>query len=146
MELSSPSFANNQAIPTKFTCQGKNISPELLIKNIPAQTQTLALILDDPDATHGTWNHWLIWNISANTQQIPENVGAIFATQGITSFKKPGYGGPCPPSGSHRYIFTLYALNQKLTLPPTANKENLLEAMNNAIIEQTTLTGLYQKS
>ena len=146
MKLTSPNFENNSLIPPKYTCQGLDISPELEISDVLEDAKSLALLVDDPDAPSGNWNHWVIWNIPANTKIIPENVGAKFAVQGNNSWPKQSYGGPCPPSGSHRYFFKLYALSQPLDLPPTANKADLEKAMQGLIIDEAQLMGTYKKT
>lgn len=145
MKLTSPNFENNQSIPSKFTCQGENVSPELNIIDIPEKTESMVLIIDDPDAPNGNWVHWLVWNIPASTRHIPANVGPLFSVQGLTSFNKSGYGGPCPPSGIHRYFFKLYALDNMLDLPLTTKKSDLWKAMENHILAETELMGTYQK-
>jgi len=144
LKLSSPAFENNKPIPAKFTCKGENISPELAISGIPNGAKSLALIVDDPDAPMGTWVHWVAWNI-APTQKIDEGSVPAGSSQGITDFGKPGYGGPCPPSGTHRYFFKLYALDSVLNLPPTSKKSDLESAMRGHILEKAELVGLFSK-
>ncbi len=146
MQLSSPSFQNNQNIPNKFSCQGENISPELNIKDVPKNAKSLVLILDDPDAPIGTFTHWTIWNIPPQTNKIIEAVDNTFATQGINSANQNGYIAPCPPTGTHHYIFSLYALSDNLNLPATTTVNDLKKAIQDKIITQTKLIGLYQKS
>jgi len=146
MKLSSSSFAEGENIPTKFTCQGEDISPELLISDVPPETKSLALILEDPDAPSGDWVHWIIWNIPPETIKIPENVGASFAVQGNTSAGKPNYGGPCPPSGSHRYIFKLYALSEMLDISATSDKAAFMSAIAQKTLAEFTLNAKYQKT
>ena len=144
MKLTSPAFEHNQEMPSEYTCDGSDTSPELNIENVPEGTKSLALIMDDPDAPAGTWVHWVVWNIPPETKSIakanePEGV------QGTTSFGRAGYGGPCPPSGTHRYFFKLYALDSTLNLAEDSKKEDLLQAMEGHIIEQAELIGLYKK-
>jgi hypothetical protein len=146
MKISSPNFANNELIPQKFTCQGQDISPELQIADIPEDTKSLALIMEDPDAPMGTWNHWVMWNIDPQTKVIPENSVPPKAVQGNNSWPKAAYGGPCPPSGAHRYFFKLYALKTTLDLPAGSTKEQLLQAMEGQIIEEAQLLGIYRKT
>jgi Raf kinase inhibitor-like YbhB/YbcL family protein len=146
MKISSPGFENNQSIPAKFTCQGKNVSPELQITGTPAEAKSLTLIVDDPDAPMGVWTHWVVWNIPANTTFIIENSAPSFSTQGVTSFGKNEYGGPCPPSGTHRYFFKIYALDTELTIPASSNKNDLLNAIKDHILDSAELIGKYQKS
>lgn len=145
MELTSPEFNNFDKIPSKYTCDGEDISPPLSFDKIPEGTKSLALILDDPDAVAGDWVHWLLWNIDPNQKTINENSVPQNTVQGTTSFGKPGYGGPCPPSGTHRYQFKLYALDTNLNLESQANKKDLENAMEGHILDQTTLVGLYQR-
>lgn len=130
-------------IPKQYTCQGLDINPPLMISDIPEGTVSLALINDDPDAPMGTWNHWIIWNL----KPIPE-IQEDFApgTQGKNSWGRNDYGGPCPPSGTHRYFFKLYALDSELDLVEGATKTALETAMEGHILEQAELIGLYQKS
>lgn len=148
--LSSPAFEHNGMIPAQYTCQGKNISPALQWAGAPANTQSFALIVDDPDAPGGTWVHWVVFNIPASTNQLKENTKNGSFMLGRTSFsssKKPAYyGGPCPPSGTHHYHFTLYALDTMLKLNQGANKDELLAAMNGHILGQAELVGLYKKT
>lgn len=143
MKLTSPAFKNNELIPTKYTCDGQNTNPALLISDIPNNAVSLALIVDDPDTTIGTWTHWTVWNIDPNTIEIKENSIPPSAVQGITSAGTIGYHGPCPPSGTHRYFFKLYALDTKLDPNQIKDKESLLKAMANHILNQTELIGLY---
>ena len=145
MEITSPAFEHNQNIPPKYTCDGENISPPLNFSDIPEKAQSLVLISDDPDAPAGTWIHWLIWNIDPNTNQIAENSVPQGSIEGTTSFGQTGYGGPCPPSGQHRYFFKLYALDTKIELNPEAKKEDLEKAISNHILDQTEIIGLYQR-
>jgi Raf kinase inhibitor-like YbhB/YbcL family protein len=145
LTLTSPEFGEGQMIPAKFTCDGANTSPPLTITQIPPGTKSLVLVVDDPDAPLGTWVHWLVWNIDPETATISAGTVPGGAIQGTTSFGKPGYGGPCPPSGTHRYQFKLYALDQKLELVPGARKAELEKAMQAVILDKTILTGLYKR-
>lgn len=145
MKITSPNFENNGVIPDEFTCKGLDISPELHIEEIPHGTKSLALIMDDPDAPAGTWTHWVMWNIPKETKVIPKKVGLEFAKQGNNSWPQKGYGGPCPPSGTHRYYFRFYALTQELELPEDAGREQLEAAMENRIINQAILMGIVRK-
>jgi Raf kinase inhibitor-like YbhB/YbcL family protein len=149
MKLISPAFSHNESIPTKYTCDGENISPALAWSDAPAGTQSFALIVDDPDAPKKVWVHWIVFNIPVTVEHIIENQGAtgeeVAFTQGSTDFNSAQkWGGPCPPSGTHRYHFTLYALDTMLDLPAGATKEELLSAMHGHILEKTTLIGTYQ--
>jgi hypothetical protein len=142
MILSSLEFDHQGYIPKKFTCDGEDVSPALMIEDIPENTKRLALIVDDPDAPAGTWVHWVVFNIP-KTDVIEE--GEVPGKQGINDFGKLQYGGPCPPSGTHRYFFKLYALDEKLDLKEGCHKKDLLKAMEGHIIEEAELIGLYQR-
>lgn len=143
--LQSPAFVHEQQIPAKYTCQGEDISPPLKINGIPSHTKTLVLIVDDPDAPMGTWDHWVVWNIPP-VDDIPENSLPEEAVQGKNSWGKNTYGGPCPPSGTHRYYFKLYALDDTLNLTPNTTKTDLEGVMEGHVIGETFLMGTYKKS
>ncbi len=145
MEIKSPAFKNKQSIPAKYTCDGKNISPPLEINDLPENTKSLVLISDDPDAPAGTWIHWTVWNINPRTRKIPEANIPQGAVQGITSFGTSGYGGPCPPSGSHRYFFKVYALDTKLDLDSSAKIEDLESAIKGHVLDKAELIGTYER-
>jgi len=145
MQIISSAFEHNQSIPSKYTCDGENVNPPLAISGVPEGTQSLALIMDDPDAPAGTWIHWTVWNIVPQTVEIAENNFPHGVVQGMTSFGKQGYGGPCPPSGTHRYFFKLYALNDVLALSPDADKSQLEASMEGHIIDQVEFIGLYSR-
>lgn len=138
-------FNNNEKIPEEFTCDGDNTSPPLEITDIPKNTKTLAIISDDPDAPAGTWVHWIVWNIKFNGNALNINEGESPGTEGTTSFKKIGYGGPCPPSGTHHYFFKVYALDSELSLGKGATKQQLEAAMKGHILDKTELIGLYSR-
>lgn len=142
LKISSSVFRENEMIPVKYTCDGEDISPPLKIEAIPGDTKSLVLIVEDPDAPAGTWDHWLVWNISPG-DKIPENTNP--GTQGINSFKKHSYGGPCPPSDTHRYFFKCYALDSRLDIPENSDKRSLEKAMSNHILAKGELIGLYKK-
>jgi Raf kinase inhibitor-like YbhB/YbcL family protein len=142
MKLTSPAFENNKSIPSKYTCQGEDINPALVIEGIPEGTKSLALIVDDPDAPMGMWVHWVVYDI-ALIPRIDEN--SIPGKQGINDFRRKDYGGPCPPSGTHRYFFKLYALDQELGLDEGINKKGLEKAMQAHILQKAELIGLYKK-
>lgn len=146
MIIASPSFENNGFIPSKYTCDGDNVNPPLEIKNVPQDAKSLALIMDDPDAPRGTWIHWIIWNIDPKTTLIPENSIPSQSVEGQTSFGSRGYGGPCPPSGSHRYFFKLYALDATLDLSSKTDKAVLEKAMERHVLDKTQLIGLYNRN
>lgn len=145
MRISSSFFENNQMIPVKYTCDGDNINPPLSISDVPDDAKTLALIVDDPDAPIGLWVHWIVWNITPDTREIAENFVPKGATEGMTDFGKPGYGGPCPPDSEHRYFFKVFALDTELNLDPKADKEALEEAMVGHVLDRAELVGLYKR-
>lgn len=143
--IASPAFPNNGTIPSKYTCDGADGNPPLSFDNIPGESKSLALIVDDPDAPRGTWVHWVVWNIGPGTKMIAENSVPNGAHLGTNDFRKQGYGGPCPPSGTHRYFFKLYALDTSLSLKAGATKSQLEEAMNGHILGRSELIGLYRR-
>jgi hypothetical protein len=147
LSLSSPVFLHDKSIPAKYTCEGDDINPPLTISDVPEGTESLVLILDDPDAVGGVWDHWLLWNIDPETSQVPENSVPETAVQGTTSWGKQEYGGPCPPpgSGTHHYTFKLYALDTTLDLPGTSTKSEVEEVIGEHILKETTLVGLYER-
>ncbi|MBI2636218.1 YbhB/YbcL family Raf kinase inhibitor-like protein [Candidatus Peregrinibacteria bacterium] len=145
MEISSPTFTHNGSIPSQYTCDGDDRSPPLRISGVPRGAKSLALIHDDPDAPMGTWVHWLLWNINPLTEEIEENGVPPGATEGMTSWGNTGYGGPCPPSGTHRYLFKLYALDTILDLPSSADMTKLEEATEGHILAKAELIGLYSR-
>jgi len=150
MELTSQAFHAGDMIPAKYTCDGQDISPPLRWSDPPTGTQSFALISDDPDAPMGTWVHWVIWNIPSSARVLEEHFPKTAslpngASQGTTDFHRVGYGGPCPPSGTHRYFFKLYALDATLNLPSSATKKDLEKAMQGHILAQTELMGTYQR-
>jgi Raf kinase inhibitor-like YbhB/YbcL family protein len=142
IKVSSNAFAHESMIPIKYTCDGENINPSLDLKDIPEEAKCLVLIVDDPDAPINTWVHWLVWNIPV-THHIKEN--EIHGVQGLNDFQQHRYGGPCPPSGTHRYFFKVYALDALLDLPDTAKKLHLEKAMSEHIIAFGELIGLYKR-
>ncbi len=142
MKITSPEFKHNELIPKKFTCDGSDINPQLLIENIPSGTKSLALIMDDPDAPMGTWVHWVVFDIPV-TSKIAE--GSNPGKQGKNTAGDFNYGGPCPPGGAHRYFFKSYALDTKLNLPEGITKQKLEEAMQGHILAQAELIGLYKR-
>lgn len=144
LKLTSPAFENNGNIPSIYTCQGQDINPELNIKGIPEQAKSLVLIIDDPDAPMGTWDHWVMWNMPV-ISKIDENSVPSGAIQGKNSWAKNGYGGPCPPSATHSYAFKLYALDTTLNLDSNSDKKDAEKAMQGHILDQTKLIGKYSK-
>ena len=153
LSLTSRAFHDGDAIPTQFTCDGADRSPALEWSGAPDQAKSFALIVEDPDAPGGTFIHWVLYDIPGSVHVIPEGipkgptVSALGgAKQGRTSFKgTPGYGGPCPPSGTHRYFFRLYALSSALGLAPSATKEQVLQAAEGKVLAQAELMGRYEK-
>lgn len=143
MIITSDAFRDGGAIPQHYTCDGTNISPPLFFTDVPENAASLALFVDDPDSPHGVWNHWTLWNIPPEITRIPEGGVPQGALQGTTTFGTIGYGGPCPRSGQHRYLFILYALDTMLPVARGAQKEELLAAMSEHIIAQVELVGTY---
>lgn len=151
MQLTSPIFGEGGRIPSPYTCDGHDTSPPLHWSGVPDNARSLALIVDDPDAPAKVWTHWVVYDLPPDARELPEGAGASRtldngAAQGTNDFQRVGYGGPCPPGGSHHYRFTLYALDTKLNLPPGATKEEVLRAMERHILTQTQLTGQYARS
>lgn len=145
MKLTSSAFDHNQIIPSKYTCDGENVSPPLEISEVSKRAKSLVLIVDDPDAPAGDWVHWTVWNIPLDTKEILEGNIPEGASEGVTDFGKPGYGGPCPPSGTHRYFFKLYAIGADLYLDSLATKKDIEKAMEEYIIDKAELIGLYKR-
>lgn len=150
MTLTSPAFKAGQAIPATYTCRGRDISPALQWSDPPAGTQSFALIMDDPDAPVGTWDHWVLYNIPASARGLAEAIPADAqlsdgSLHGKNSWGRLGYGGPCPPSGTHRYFFRLYALDTPLSLSSGATKKQVLDAMKGHILAQAELMGTFSK-
>jgi Raf kinase inhibitor-like YbhB/YbcL family protein len=144
MKLSSSAFENNETIPSEYTCDGADVSPPLSFSNVPKNTKSLALIMDDPDAPMGTWVHWLVWNIPVNTTGFSKGENITYL-QGKNDFGRYDYGGPCPPSGTHRYFFKLYALDVMLQLNKGSTKKQLESAMSGHILEEAQLIGTYAR-
>jgi Raf kinase inhibitor-like YbhB/YbcL family protein len=145
LKLSSPEFSHNGMIPSKYTCDGRDVSPPLTIEGVPEQAASLALIVDDPDAPAGTWVHWVVWNIAPGTARIAEGAAPKGALQGMNDFRRRNYGGPCPPSGTHRYFFKLYALDVKLPAGAGTTKADLERSMQDHVVAQAELIGLYRR-
>lgn len=146
MKITSSAFDSYQLIPAKYTCDGQDINPPLTIEGIPAKTKSLVLIMDDPDSPSKVWVHWLVWNIDSQTKEIEENSVPAGAVLGMTDFGKPGYGGPCPGSGTHRYSFRIYALDAVLNLEQGSGKTVLEKAMTGHILAQAELIGRYGRN
>ena len=153
MEISSSAFQAEGRIPTRFTCDGEDVSPPLSWTGLPDGTRSLVLIMDDPDAPPGTWVHWVLYGLPGESRGLDEGVakserlddGSLQgACWGVRSFSRVGYYGPCPPPGSpHRYVFRLYALDAKLDLPPRETKDRVLQALEGHVLAEAQLVGLY---
>lgn len=151
IDVTSTAFSKGQPIPEKYTCQGRDISPPLRWTNVPPNTRSFALITDDPDAPSGTWVHWVLYDVPAAVNELPENVARSQyvsgnARQGLNDFKHLGYGGPCPPPGkAHRYFFKLYALDVLLGIKPGATKKDVEAAMKGHVLAEGQTMGTYQR-
>jgi Raf kinase inhibitor-like YbhB/YbcL family protein len=143
LSVSSPVFENNKLIPAKYTCDGNDVNPPLTIEGTPAETKSLVLIVDDPDAPSGTWDHWVVWNIPP-INRIEEN--SVPGTEGLTTDRQHSYGGPCPPWGTHRYFFKVYALDTLLDLSPNSSKKDVEKAVQGHVLAKGELIGLYRRS
>jgi len=150
IKIASTAFDEGGLIPPKYTCDGADISPPLHWEDVPEGTKSIALICDDPDAPMGTWVHWVLFNLPAETRELAENIPPDRtlpngARQGTSDFGRIGYGGPCPPSGTHRYFFKIYALDAQIDLAAGAKKAQLLKAVEGHIIDQGQLIGKYKR-
>jgi Raf kinase inhibitor-like YbhB/YbcL family protein len=142
LTITSSVFKNKGVIPAKYTCDGEDVNPPLIVEGVPEETESLVLIVDDPDAPMGTWDHWAVWDIPPS-KKIEEN--SVPGTEGLNDFGKHSYGGPCPPSGTHRYFFKVYALDTKLDLPSNSRKRNVEKAMEGHILAKGEIIGLYSR-
>ena len=150
LKITSSAFEEGGLIPPKYTCDGENVSPPLKWEAVPEGAKSIALISDDPDAPMGTWVHWVLFNLPGETKELAENVPpdktlTNAARQGTNDFRKIGYGGPCPPAGTHRYFFKIYALDAQIDMPAGATKAELLKAMQGHILSQGQLMGKYKR-
>lgn len=147
IEVTSTAFNDGQAIPSRYTCDGQDISPALAWRNVPAGAASLVLIMDDPDAPRGNWVHWVIFNMPTDVTGLPEASDAVpsGATEGNNSWKRTGYGGPCPPSGTHRYFFKLYAVDTLLDLSSGVTRGQVERAMEGHILDWGELMGTYTR-
>jgi Raf kinase inhibitor-like YbhB/YbcL family protein len=151
ISISAEGFKDGTTIPDVYTCKGKDISPSLSWKGIPAGTKSIALIMDDPDAPGGTFVHWVLYNVPAQIQKLPEGMShdkilSDGSMQGMTDFGRTGYGGPCPPPGKpHRYYFKIYALDSRIELSPGASKKQLENAMAGHILAKGEIVGIYKR-
>ncbi len=143
ISVTTPAFQAGGDVAAKFTCNGANVNPELKINGVPNEAKSLVLIVDDPDAPRGLFTHWIVWNIDPKTTRVAENSAPTAGVQGINDFGKRNYGGPCPPSGTHRYFFKIFALDTKLELKPGARRAELDAAMRGHILAQGELMGRY---
>jgi len=150
IKVTSTAFEDGGMIPAKYTCDGADISPPLACEGIPEGTKSIALISDDPDAPMGTWVHWVLCNLPGDTRELPENIPAEETLsngtmQGLNDFRRVGYGGPCPPSGIHRYFFKVYALDKMVEPGGWANKVELMRVMEGHVLAQGELMGRYKR-
>jgi Raf kinase inhibitor-like YbhB/YbcL family protein len=151
MKLSSPVFRNDGDIPSKYTCDGDDVSPPIAWSDVPADARSLALICDDPDAPKKDFSHWVIFNIPPKTGALPEHMAAKQelpdgSRQGKNDFGKVGYGGPCPPSGRHHYRFTLYAVDRELSVPASSSRMDVEAALKGHVLDTVRLTGAYTRA
>lgn len=144
MSLTTPAFNHEEAIPVQYSCDGENVSPDLDWFGIPEGTQSLALIMDDPDAPGGTWVHWVLFNIPGDMPGLQQGMTGV-GVDGSNSWGTTGYGGPCPPGGTHRYFFKLYALDLLLELAPGADKQAVLGAIEGHVLGEAQLMGTYSR-
>ncbi len=143
LSVKSQAFESGKPIPKKYTCDGQDISPPLTIEGIPKEAKTLALIMDDPDAPSGTFDHWVVWNIPASSSKIGENT--VPGMEGVNGSRQTGYMGPCPPSGTHRYFFKVYALDTALSLGVGSKKRDVEKAMQGHILTSGELMAVYSR-
>lgn len=147
MQITSPAFANGERVPQQYTCEGPNINPPLQFTDVPADTKSLVLMVEDPDAAAKPWVHWVVYNIPPQCGGFAEGQIAEGAQQGLCNGNTFGYEGPCPPENEHTYLFKLYALDQVLDVEPSAsNRKNMLERIEGHVIAEALLTGKYQKN
>jgi Raf kinase inhibitor-like YbhB/YbcL family protein len=150
MKVESAAFREGGMIPERYTCDGEDVSPPLSWTAVPSGTNSLALIADDPDAPGRTWVHWVLFDLPADSKGLPENVPpektpSVGGNQGKNDFGRIGYGGPCPPGGTHRYFFKLFALDTRLGLEPGIGKQDLLKAMEGHVLAEGQLMGKYRR-
>lgn len=143
MRLTSTAFEDEDAIPERFTCDGADISPALTLTDVPTDARTLVLVMEDPDAPGGTWDHWIAYDIPL-VSEIIEDVGDL-GIPAANSWGEPGYGGPCPPNGTHRYFFTIFALDADLGLDSGTSKAQVLDALEGHVLAEATLVGTYSR-
>ncbi len=147
LTVTSTAFKEGKMIPKKYTCDGTNVSPQLAWSGVPTDARSIALVCDDPDAPSGTFVHWVVFNMPSVTKEIPEAGGLPAGSlRGINDFKRLDYGGPCPPSGTHRYYFKIYAVDMTLNLKEGATQSDLLSAMQGHVLAQGQIMGTYKRS
>ena len=151
IDVRSSAFGEGDRIPSDFTCDGADMSPPIEWSGVPANAQSLAVIVDDPDAPSGDWAHWLVYDLPPDLTQLPAGISPeeklfVSGSQGLTDFRKLGYQGPCPPGGEHRYFFKVYALDAMLSLKPGASKQELFQAMQGHVLAEGVLMGKYARS
>jgi Raf kinase inhibitor-like YbhB/YbcL family protein len=146
MKINSPEFSEGGSIPTRFTCDGEDVSPPLEFANVPENAKSLALIVDDPDAPSGTFTHWIVWGLEPDTKNLAPATVPSGPRQGKNDFGKTSYGGPCPPSGTHRYFFRLYALDKQLDLRDGSTRAELERAMKEHLFDAAVLMGKYSRA
>lgn len=145
MDISSPAFYQRGRIPAKYTCDGEGVNPKLEMYDVPLGAKTLVLIMDDPDSPMGSWTHWVVFNMDANTKVIEVGEELKNCVVGLNTWGKNSYGGPCPGKGTHRYFFKLFALNSELDLKADAGKSEVVKAMEGKIIAEANLIGIYSR-
>jgi len=143
LSIKSPAFESGKPIPKKYSCDGQDINPPLTVEGTPKEAKTLVLAVDDPDAPSGTFDHWIVWNIPAQTSKIAEN--SVPGKEGVNSARQTGYMGPCPPSGTHRYFFKVYALDTELSIGVASKKKDVEKAMQRHILAKGELMGVYSR-
>ena len=143
LTIKSPAFQHNSSIPKKYTCDSEGINPPLTIDGTPKEAKSLALVVDDPDAPSGTFDHWVVWNIPASTNKIAEH--SVPGVEGLNSARQKGFMGPCPPSGTHRYFFKVYALDRELSLGAKSTRRDLEKTIQGHILAKGELIGLYHR-
>ena len=142
LKVTSPVFNHKGPIPRKYTCDGTDVNPPLKIEGLPEGTESLVLIVDDPDAPMGTWDHWVVWNIPPVSEIEEDSVPGV---EGLNDFRRHSYGGPCPPSGTHRYFFKVYALDTELDLSKGSRKKDVERAMKGHMLSRGEIVGLYSR-
>lgn len=145
IQISSFAFSEGKLIPFRYTCDGQNINPPLSIMDVPVGTKSLVLVVDDPDVSWGVLSNWLVWNVDPSTTHIQENALPEGAVVGTNDFYSAGYNGPCASAGTHRYFFKVFALDTKLNLAPGSSRDQLMQAMQGHILDQSKLSGKYKK-